>query len=623
MEQMDDTQLTPQELRENAENETNADIVVNDHLIDKEINDVITHESPEGVIDEEFCLKDLPIERKVKGLECLLRLSKLETKSVQHLLDVTLGEVIPLIDSKIGYIYHYDENTRLFILNTWSKSVMDECKILNPMTTYELDDAGCWGDVVRHRKPVIINNYHEKHPLVKGIPEGHIALRKFLSVPVFADGQIVAVVGVANKEADYNLWDVQLLVFVMDEVWKLLVGLKQKEVTMEDTEKAISSNKMKTSILTNMVHEIRSPMNSVLGFAGLLNEPGFSKAQYSEFIEMIQKSIKGVLVVLNEIVDITKIETGSVQPLYSDTKINDLLEYTCQALQQDADDKRLKLSYVMLPNQADSVIHTDREMLYAVLFNIGRYAIKNTESGSVEFGYVFKPDSRLPGANAIEFYVKILGISISGEKQENIFERFIPSNLIDLETRQGLGLGLSIAKTYSEMLRGTISFKSEPAWGGCFFISFPYDKEISIKSSHKDPGHENDIAAVLNGAKILVVEDNELSMVSLSYFLGKFNCKILYARTGKEAVVSTLDNPDIDLILMDIGMPEMNGFDATRHIRQFNKEVIIIAQTAYVMYGDKQKALEVGCNDFMSKPILKDSLYNIIVRNFNGKLAVD
>jgi PAS domain S-box-containing protein len=165
-------------------------------------------------------------------LESLLHISQYKTTSIQELLDFALDEAIKLTDSKIGYIYFYDETKRQFILNSWSKDVMSECAVLNYQTIYDLDKTGCWGEAVRQRKPFILNDYNEFNPYKKGTPDGHVKLLKFLTIPVFSENKIVAVAAVANKETDYNNFDVRQLTLLMDSVWKITEH-KQAEVALQ------------------------------------------------------------------------------------------------------------------------------------------------------------------------------------------------------------------------------------------------------------------------------------------------------------------------------------------------------------------------------------------------------
>ena len=222
------------------------------------------------------------------------------------------------------------------------------------------------------------------------------------------------------------------------------------------------------------------------------------------------------------------------------------------------------------------------------------------------------------------FYVKDTGVGIPKNKQWLIFERFMQVDGSSTRPYEGSGLGLPIAKAYIEMLGGKIWVESDPSEnqdsGSSFYFTVPYkpilEETAIIESSVSEIDAEGNIYTTGDGLKILIVEDNEASEQLLEIAIRKFSKEILKASTGIEAVEVCLNNPDIDLILMDIKMPEMDGYEATRQIRQFNKDVVIIAQTAFALIGDREKSLEVGCNEYITKPIKKDELSNMINRLF-------
>jgi PAS domain S-box-containing protein len=198
-------------------------------------------------INENLVKKNEEIELNNKRLESLFKISQYSPKSIQELLDFALSEAIKLTYSKIGYIYYYDESTKQFMLNSWSKEVMKECKVMNPQTIYELEKTGCWGEAVRQRKPIVINDYHEENPLKKGTPHGHVQLNKFLTIPVIIDNKIVAVCGVANKTTDYDNSDIRQLSLLMDSVWKIserLTLLTELTIAKEKAEE--SEEKLKS-----------------------------------------------------------------------------------------------------------------------------------------------------------------------------------------------------------------------------------------------------------------------------------------------------------------------------------------------------------------------------------------
>ncbi|MHC1780178.1 MAG: PAS domain S-box protein [Bacteroidales bacterium] len=412
------------------------------------------------------------IEFNNQRLESLFKISQYQTNSIQELLDFALNEAIKLTKSKIGYIYFYNEGDRHFVLNTWSKDVMQECKVMNPQTIYELDKTGCWGEAVRQRKPIIINDYQADSPHKKGVPDGHVKLVKFLTIPVFSGDKIVAVAGVANKEIDYDSSDVRQLTLLMDSVWKISERiLLIKDLTIAK-EKAEESDRLKSAFLANMSHEIRTPMNGILGFAELLKDPGLSGEEQMDYISIIEKSGIHMLKIINDIVDISKIEAGLMKLVIQEFNLNEQIEYVYNFFKPEAEAKGLKLICINSLSSNDAILKSDREKIYAVLTNLVKNAIKYTNEGSIEFGYANKTD-------CIEFFVKDTGIGIPKGRQEAIFERFIQADIDDINVRQGAGLGLAIAKSYIEMLGGKIWVESKEGKGSVFCFTIPFNANVS------------------------------------------------------------------------------------------------------------------------------------------------
>jgi CheY-like chemotaxis protein len=214
------------------------------------------------------------------------------------------------------------------------------------------------------------------------------------------------------------------------------------------------------------------------------------------------------------------------------------------------------------------------------------------------------------------------GIGIPKDRQSAIFERFIQADITDKMARQGAGLGLSISKAYVEMLGGKIWVESEEGKGSTFYFTIPVNTEpeerIVVENIVKADVEENQMKKL----KILIAEDDELSYKFISIVVLKFGKEIINVRTGTEAVEACRNHPDIDLVLMDMQMPDMDGYEATRQIRQFNKDVVIIAQTAFALTGDREVALAAGCNDYVSKPIRKDKLMEVMQRYFKKQETV-
>mgnify|MGYP003377090252 CR=1 FL=1 len=237
----------------------------------------------------------------------------------------------------------------------------------------------------------------------------------------------------------------------------------------------------------------------------------------------------------------------------------------------------------------------------------------SSNTGTIEIGYN-KRDCDL------EFYVKDTGIGIPNDRHGAIFERFIQADIPGEWAQQGAGLGLSITKAYVEMLGGKIRVESQLGVGSTFCFTLPYNavltKEIVVNQFA--PSDKTELVRKL---KILIAEDDEVSEMLIGNTLKTIGKEILKARTGVEAVEVCKKNPDLDLVMMDIRMPDMGGYEATRQIRKINKEVVIIAQTAHGLYGDREKAIEAGCNDYIAKPINKTELL-ILIQKYFGKQSV-
>ncbi len=369
-------------------------------------------------------------------------------------------------------------------------------------------------------------------------------------------------------------------------------------------EKAEESDNLKSAFLANMSHEIRTPMNGILGFAGLLKEPGLNGATQQKYIKIIEKSGTRMLNIINDIVDISKIESGLMSIRMSASNINEQIEHIYSFFKSEVELKGITLRYKNALPAKESVIYTDKEKVFSILTNLVKNAIKYTSTGGIEFGYTLKGDF-------LEFYVKDTGIGIPPDRQEAIFERFVQADIEDKMARQGAGLGLSISKAFVEMLGGKIWVESKTIAGSTFYFTLPHKS----KPVEKEPGTGDILSNLqkpLRNLKILIVEDDTVSEKLLSIIVEKFSKKTLIAKTGSEAIEICRTNPDIDLVLMDILISGMDGREATRQIRRFNKDVIIIAQSAYSLVGDKEKALQAGCNDFMSKPIEIQILMDLI-----------
>ncbi len=383
-------------------------------------------------------------------------------------------------------------------------------------------------------------------------------------------------------------------------------------------EHAEQSDRLKSAFLANMSHEIRTPMNGILGFASLLKEVDFIGKEQQEYIKIIERSGVRMLNIINDIVDISKIESGLMEVNLKESNINEQIDYIYTFFKPEMDRKRIQFFSKKALPEKDAFINTDREKIYAILTNLVKNAIKYTDEGSIEFGYNLKTENQ---SSVLEFFIKDTGIGISKDRQEAIFERFIQADITDKMARQGAGLGLSISKAFVELLGGKIWVSSEKGKGSIFYFTIPYKSKSHTKNDIttfvSDEGEKCQIDPEVLGLKVLIVEDDKISDLLILNLLKKTSHRVLHSKTGVDAIETCRNNPDLDLILMDIKMPEMNGYEATRQIRQFNNDVVIIAQTAFGLSGDREKAIEAGCNNYITKPIKKDELLALIQKYFN------
>jgi hypothetical protein len=371
--------------------------------------------------------------------------------------------------------------------------------------------------------------------------------------------------------------------------------------------KAEESDRLKTAFLDNMSHEIRTPMNGILGFADLLKSPDITGEQQHEYLRIIKKSGDRMLNIINDIIDISKIESGQMTISIAETNINDQIEYIYNYFKPEADRREIRFIYQNSLLNKYAIIETDRAKLYTILNHLVKNAFKFCDSGIIELGYNVR--------NAfVEFYVKDSGPGIPFHRQKAIFERFVQADIADIKAFQGAGLGLTIAKAYVEMLGGEIWVESEEGRGAIFYFTLPTCEKKEIRTIYSQSQKINmEKAKRIN---ILIAEDDETSEMLITMALKPFSKEIYKAVSGEEAVNTIRQNPDIDLVLMDIKMAEMDGYEATRLIRQFNTNVIIIAQTAFGLSGDREKAIAAGCNDYISKPINLTLLKEMVKKYF-------
>lgn len=537
-------------------------------------------------------------ENALKNSEHLLSESQKVARIGSYVLDISKGawESSVVLDDLFGIDKDFNKDFKgwVKIVSPEDQSMMQDYFATNILKNHE-----------RFNKEYRIKKINDKKVLwVHGLGK----------LEFDGDGNPIKMIGTIQditerKQAEENLNDINEKLAAQNEEYQALneeLTETVEHVQSINTElakakdRAEESDRLKSAFLANMSHEIRTPMNGILGFASLLKIPNLTGDQLKKYVSIIEKSGERMLNIINDLINISKIEAGQMEVSISPCNINDQMEYLYTFFKPEAEREGLDISFRNTLTSTEAVINTDGEKFYAILTNLIKNAIKYSNEGSINFGYTKK------GKN-LEFFVKDTGIGIAKDRQEAIFERFVQADIEDTRVFEGAGLGLSITKAYVKMLDGELWLESELGQGSQFYFTIPYNPEKKVKPSSQFNIDMKTFVS-LKKLKVLIAEDEEFSDTYLTIVLKDICSEILHAKTGRKSVELCKENTDLDLILMDIKMPDMDGYEATKEIRKFNKDIVIIAQTAYALEGDFEKALLVGCNDYISKPIDQNEL---------------
>ena len=381
-----------------------------------------------------------------------------------------------------------------------------------------------------------------------------------------------------------------------------LVITNRKKMEQELTtakELAEESNRLKSAFLANMSHEIRTPLNAIVGFSGILASTE-EEQEKQEYVSIIENNNTLLLQLISDILDLSKIEAGTLELNYSNIELNELMRELERGFLLRVKTDAVKLEFV--EPAGPCMAYTEKNRLSQLMINLVTNAIKFTEKGSIRFGYEMRE-------NELYFYVTDTGCGIPKDKQQNIFGRFVKLNSF----AQGTGLGLSICKTLMDHMGGRIGVESEEGKGSTFWFTLPY--KPAVKEDKKQmPKDIQPVSIERNKLTILVAEDNA-SNYKLFESILKYDYHLIHAWDGMEAVeMFRKHNPQI--VLMDINMPVMDGYEATREIRKYSAKIPIIAVTAFAYASDEQKVMESGFDGYMPKPInaklLKAQLVDIM-----------
>lgn len=429
-----------------------------------------------------------------------------------------------------------------------------------------------------------------------------------------------------NKKKNGDIyWENALISPITDEKGNIInfVAIKEditeKKKILEELinakNKAEESDNLKTAFLNNISHEIRTPMNAIVGFAKFINDPGITDDRRKQFSEIIEQSSRQLMSIITDIIQIATIESGQEKLNLTEFEVNDILRMLKEQFSINSRSDEFELIISPIPEDRNTFLFSDQVKLIQVLTNLINNAIKFTSKGYVKFGYELKKDY-------IQFVVEDTGIGIASEYHDVIFDRFRQVDHALSRRYGGSGLGLSIAKAYVELMGGKIWLESEPGKGTIFYFTLP--------RRDMNPGNDNSEPVVeepyrfSRRIRVLVAEDIDTNYLLLQHILPHFNADLIRAVNGEEAVgLCKSEAPDI--VLMDIKMPKMDGYEATKRIKNYCPTMPVIALTAYFSVIDRQKAFECGCDDFISKPIEASMLFakmRRLIKDINTRTKV-
>ena len=363
--------------------------------------------------------------------------------------------------------------------------------------------------------------------------------------------------------------------------------------------KAEESDRLKTAFLHNISHEIRTPMNAIVGFSGLLNDADLLPEKQKEYIEIIAQSSDQLLSIINDIVCIATIEAGQEKLSEVPVNLNAMQRILYEKFLPKARSQNIIFDVNTCFHENEYMILADEAKLVQILLNLIGNAFKFTLSGHIHVGCNLKN-------NELEFFVEDTGIGIPSEMHDEIFMRFRQVESTTARQFGGSGLGLSISKAYVELLGGKMWLTSELGKGSVFYFTLPFKKVNNSEEPAIKQSKQFEISSK-SPKTLLIAEDEDSNYLLLEILLSGLNIQLIRAINGVEAVDSC-KNDHIDMVLMDIKMPVMDGYEATMQIRDFMPDLPIIAQTAYTTDADKNRALACGCSDFISKPFKREVL---------------
>ena len=518
------------------------------------------------------------------------------------LIEAIRNELGSIIDTTNFYIALHDEESNTFSMPFYTdeKDAVKEFPQGKTLTKY----------VLKTKKPLLANK--KQRTILEKLGEIEklgTDSKIWLGVPLKFKGKIIGILVVQSykDEKAYTIADLKMLEFVSDQI-SISVHRKKAEGELKEAlKKATESDRLKSAFLATMSHELRTPLNAIIGFSDIISDD-LSPEEIFKFNKNINTSGNHLLNIVEDLFDITLIESGETKLKNKEVNLNQVLHDTHEIIKAELRKNRkenLVLSLINPVENQEFIINTDASKFKQILINLLKNAIKFTAEGYINYGFKIEE----PPSPKLIFFVEDTGIGISKSKQEMIFDMFRQVEDSHTRTFGGTGIGLSISKKLTELLGGKIWVDSDLGKGSTFYFSIPL---IAVKKAIEPKTSTLKMKNNFRGKTALIVEDDESNHAYLKEVLERMGMKTIWAQNGKKSIKYCAENPDISIVLMDINMPIMNGYQATTEIKKSRPHLPIISQTAYAIAGDREKSLAAGCDDYISKPIEKDDLLKLI-----------
>jgi len=544
------------------------------------------------------------LQRNESRLKRMVDILQHPSKTIQELLDYALEQAIQLTGSKIGYVYHYHEDRKELELNSWSKDVLPECAIANPKTCYELDKTGIWGEAVRQRRPFIVNEYQTDHPLKKGYPEGHVQLLKFVTIPIFKGERIVSVVGLANKETDYDQTDILQISLLMDGVWKAADNIRSEEENLKLETQLVQAQKMEAigTLAGGIAHDFNNILGAVLGYAEMAKDAALPGSAIAHDVDKVLEAGERAANLVKQILAFSRqenIERISLKPGYM---VKEAIKLLRPALP----------STITIRQKTDTVtgsILADPTQFHQILMNLCTNAFHAMEltGGILEISlrdYELSSEdlNNQPRVQPGRFVVLSIGDSgpgIDPKIRDRIFEPYFTTKGAGKGTGMGLAISYGIVSSYG----GFITCESELGKGTLFKVFFPAIEEKEV------PGAKPVKATPLGKERILFVDDEEMLAELGRVMLERLGYEVTVRTNSLEALSTFQRHPNrFDAVITDQTMPGMTGMELARQILQIQPKIPIILCTGYSTLINEGQAKNEGVKAFTAKPLTKKGI---------------